>query len=582
MLLMKLMFNSVFSGVVLLAVAGSSFAEHMKLDGITVTATREDQSVLDQPVSIGFKSGEEVKLDKATTQKELLNSIAGVRITQTGSGIGHMTSIRLPTNTRPYYLFLQDSIPVQSSGFFNHNGLAYTNFSSAASVEVLKGAGTALYGSDAVAATVNVLSAPERDQLGLKTGVEGGSDGFRRFNLSGGTDLDETSTITAQGSHAQSDGWRDHSEYDRQEVAVKYINDLNEDNTIKLGFSANKTTAEMTGSLIGYDEFKNNTTSVGNIESALNSGLPIERKFDFARANVEWEHSVSDTLSLNSIVYLRRTRNRYTATWQDNLPYNDSQENTLGMLFKADMEFEAVKVISGLDFEYTKATREYIQRTTLDGVVAGKIYDYDVDYTAIAPYARLEFQLTEKLTLGGGLRFDYNSFEYTNNVADGQYATSSYARANSGIDPSYTHLSPKLDATYKFDDNHMTYARYANGFRIPQASTLYNLTTKNIDSSIDEETTNTYEIGYKFASEHHQFSSAVYLLTIDDTITRRDIAGNTIRFYENGGKTTHRGIELSLTSKWTAEFTSHIAHSFSKHNYSHDEIYNSNEQATPN
>jgi hypothetical protein len=29
--------------------------------------------------------------------------------------------------TSPYYLMLQDGIPVQSSGFFNHNGLAYTN-----------------------------------------------------------------------------------------------------------------------------------------------------------------------------------------------------------------------------------------------------------------------------------------------------------------------------------------------------------------------------------------------------------------------------------------------------------------------
>jgi len=147
---------------------------------------------------------------------------------------GERSEESVMTNTGPYYLFLQDSIPVQSSGFFNHNGLAYTNFTSAASVEVLKGAGTALYGSDAVAATINVLSAPERDQLGLKGGVSLGSDGFKEFSVSGGVDIDDTSTITGHASHAQSDGWRDHSDYDRQEVGVKYINDINDDNTIKL------------------------------------------------------------------------------------------------------------------------------------------------------------------------------------------------------------------------------------------------------------------------------------------------------------------------------------------------------------
>ena len=141
---MKSIFKPVLSGV-LLSAATASYAEHnVVFDDMTVTATRSAQSALDVPASISSKSGDEVTADKAVTQRELLNSIAGVRITQTGSNIGHMTSIRLPTSTKAHYLFLQDGVPLQSSGFFNHNGLAYSNFSSAGSVEELKGAGTAL------------------------------------------------------------------------------------------------------------------------------------------------------------------------------------------------------------------------------------------------------------------------------------------------------------------------------------------------------------------------------------------------------------------------------------------------------
>ena len=155
---MKSVFRSVLSGVCLLTVSAYGHAEDITFDDMTVTATRSERSALEVPASIASKSGNEVKADKAVTQRELLNSIAGVRITQTGSTIGHMTSIRLPTGTKAYYLFLQDGVPIQSSGFFNHNGLAFTNFSSAGSVEVLKGAGTALYGSDAVGGTINVIS----------------------------------------------------------------------------------------------------------------------------------------------------------------------------------------------------------------------------------------------------------------------------------------------------------------------------------------------------------------------------------------------------------------------------------------
>lgn len=566
------------------AMVNSYAAETISLEGMTVTGERDQQSIMDQPVSIGYKKEAEVALDSAVSQKELLNSIAGVRITQTGSSIGHMASIRLPTNTGPYYLYLQDSIPVQSSGFFNHNGLAYTNFSTSGSVEVLKGAGTALYGSDAVAATINVISAPERDQIGLKITTEAGSDGFGRVNAAGGVDIDESSTITAQASHAQADGWRDHTEYDRQEVAVKYIKDLNDSNTLKIGFSANKTVAEMAGDLVGYDAFKNQTTSVGNVQSAIDSGLDIVRKFDFARVNVEWNHDLSDTATLNSIAYVRSNRNRYVATWENNLPQNDSQENTFGMLFKASMEFGLLRNITGLDFEYTQASKEYTQLFDYvpsgfgSSVAAGKIYDYDVNYLAIAPYTRFEYLLTDKLKVGAGVRLDTNSFDYTNNLSDGQYAASSYSRASSDNDPNYSHISPKLDLTYQFNNAQMVYARYANGFRIPQASTLYSLKTDNISFSIDQEVTDTYEVGYKFVTDRYEFASAIYLLTIDDTIVRRENSAGD-RFYVNGDKTTHKGIELSLSSKLTDEFTSKIAYSYSKHEFDNDAVYGDNEQA---
>ena len=582
---MRLKIISTLVGASLVSVIMNSYAdETITLEGMTVTGERGQQSIVEQPVSIGYKKKAEVELDGVANQKELLNSISGVRITQTGSSIGHMASIRLPTNTGPYYLYLQDSIPVQSSGFFNHNGLAYTNFSSAGSVEVLKGAGTALYGSDAVAATINVISAPERDQIGLKMAAETGSDGFRRVQAAGGVDIDESSTITAQASHAQADGWRDHTEYDRQEVAVKYINDLNDSNTIKIGFSANKTVAEMAGDLVGYDAFKNQTTSVGNIQTALDSGIDIVRKFDFARANVEWNHAVSDTTTINSIAYVRSNRNRYVATWENNLPQNDSQENSVGLLLKADMDFGALRNITGLDIEYTQASKEYTQLFDYvpsgfgSAVAAGKIYDYDVNYLAIAPYTRFEYLFTEKLKVGAGVRFDTNSYDYTNNVADGQYAASSYLRANSDNDPNYSHISPKLDLTYQLNNSQMIYARYANGFRIPQASTLYSLKTNNISFSVDEEVTDTYEVGYKFVTERYEFASALYLLTIDDSIVQRQNSGGD-RYYENGGKTTHKGIELSLTSKLTDELTSKVAYSYSKHEFDNDTVYGDNEQA---
>jgi iron complex outermembrane receptor protein len=98
-----------------------------QLDTVTVTATRSEESVDKQPLSISKKSSSEIQLDQVGVQKDLLNSIAGVSIKQTGSVVGNTTAIRTPDTTLPYFLYLQDGIPVQSSGFFNHNALAYTD-----------------------------------------------------------------------------------------------------------------------------------------------------------------------------------------------------------------------------------------------------------------------------------------------------------------------------------------------------------------------------------------------------------------------------------------------------------------------
>jgi len=559
--------------------------EDSTLESITVTATRSSEKSTDVAASIDSKGQQEIELDAPTLQKELFNSIAGVRVTQTGSTIGHMTSIRMPTNTGPYYLFLQDGIPVQSSGFFNHNGLAYTNYSSAGSAEVLKGAGTALYGSDAVAATINVVSKKPigEKQFGLKT--ELGSDGFVRLGASAGGTMGEKTDLAVELSHAKSDGWRDHTAYNRDELSITHYYDVNDSNSFKTVLSANHSDAEMSGSLIGLDELMNNPTSVGDISSALKSDLEIKRKFDFARLSTEWTRDISDTTELSTIAYLRSNRNQYTATWERNLPHNDSKQKTLGLMFKANVEMNKHKIITGLDAEYTKSNLKYTQLFDYvpsgfgSSVATGTIYDYDVNYFAIAPYLRSEYALTDKLQIGAGLRYDTNSFDYTNKTEDGQYADSSYLRSSSDNDPTFNHLSPKLDISFKPTDNQLIYARYANGFRIPQASRLYSLRTNNIDFTLDPETTDTFEIGFKKATGKHELATSLYHMSIDDTIVRRENTDKD-RFYVNGDKTTHKGLELSLSSKLSSQFSTKLAYSYSKHEYDNDAVYGNNEQAS--
>ncbi len=566
-----------------LPVTASTLEDEVLLPAISVTATRAEEPVAQVPASIQRKGGDQIDLDAPSVQEGLFNSIPGVRVTQTGSTIGHMTSIRMPTNTGPYYLFLQDSIPVQSSGFFNHNGLAYTNYMSAGATEILKGAGTALYGSDAIAATINVLSVEPQQARGLTLRSDTGSDGFWRLSGQGGGILGEDGNLSANLVHQHSDGWREHTNNDRDELAVQHLWMPSDDTTLKTVFSYNRSVAEMAGSLIGRNALEHDRRSVGDIARTLDQGVGIERKFDFARLSTEWTDESRPGIRLNTIGYVRSNRNRYTATWQPSLPQNDSKTQTIGIMAKADIHSGKLHYIPGIDIEYTRDDEIYRQRFDFtptkygSPVAKGNIYDYQVDYHAIAPYLRIEYQPVPKVTIGGGLRYDLNGFDYTNRTDDGRYASSSFFRPADNNDPTFHHLSPKLDAAYQLTNDARIYARYANGFRIPQASRLYRLKTNNIGFSLDPETTDTFELGGKFRWLDQVADLAIYRMNIDDSIVRRENA-NKERFYVNAGRTIHYGLEAAFDSRWNDVLSSHIAYAYSQHRFDHDVKFGDNDQ----
>jgi len=124
---------------------------------VTVTGTRERVLVMETPSSVGVISGRDLRFTGPMHPQQLLGQVPGVAVAVT-NGEGHSTAIRQPFTTGPLYLYLEDGIATRATGFFNHNALYEVNLPGAGGVEVVRGPGTALYGSDAIGGIVNVLT----------------------------------------------------------------------------------------------------------------------------------------------------------------------------------------------------------------------------------------------------------------------------------------------------------------------------------------------------------------------------------------------------------------------------------------
>ena len=121
------------------AVAGASLpglfvsnvvcAQTTALPQVTVTGTREKSLLNETPAAVGAISGDTVRQDRPNHPAQIMSQIPGVAVAVT-NGEGHTTSIRHPFTTNPVYLFLEDGIPIRSTGFFNHKDRKSTRLNS--------------------------------------------------------------------------------------------------------------------------------------------------------------------------------------------------------------------------------------------------------------------------------------------------------------------------------------------------------------------------------------------------------------------------------------------------------------------
>jgi outer membrane receptor protein involved in Fe transport len=166
------------------AVAQTSTA----LDTIVVSGSRSETKLSETPVSIGAVSRAQWDADKPKSVGEIINRIPGVHWNDLGNE-QHSMGIRQPISTNAVYQYLEDGIPIRPLGVFNHNALNETNMNGSSGVEVVKGAASSLYGSNAVGGAVNFLT-----QRASRTPT--GYVGIRHDNTDGFTRVDSGASNT--------------------------------------------------------------------------------------------------------------------------------------------------------------------------------------------------------------------------------------------------------------------------------------------------------------------------------------------------------------------------------------------------
>jgi len=559
----------------LTTLAGIASATEVGLGNISVTGTREETPKAEIPATVDSVDEDAVEFVRPAHPAEIMGRIAGVHINVT-NGEGHATAIRHPITTGAVYLFLEDGIPTRSTGFFNHNALYETNLPQAAGVEVTKGPGTSLYGSDAIGGIVNVITRAAPLEPEAEINVELGEAGWRRFLGSAGMPAGDGG-VRGDINLTHTDGWRDGTEYDRQSANLRWDGYLG-GASLKALFSASNIDQQTAGtSRLSEDDYKNAPTK---------NYTPISyREVQAYRFSVDYEKEDTDSL-LSITPYIRSNSMEYMPNWSLGYDPNitETGHDSLGVQLKYRKDFPAnrTRLVVGTDIDYSPGSRlehsinpvknadgNYISYTVNEA-----IYDYDVTYFGLSPYLHVETSITEQARVTAGLRYDRMKYDYDNRMADGVLIVNPWesARTVSYNHPSdtsvdFSHLSPKLGLTYLFSENLNGFASYRRAFRAPSEGDIFR--PGKSDSSLDLEPVkvDSYEIGLRGRTGRLDYEVSVYhMIKTDDLVSYKDPVTDET-YTANAGETLHRGLEITAHAPLASNWKLGMSYSYSKHTY---------------
>ena len=512
--------------------AETHWASKSLINQVTVTATRRAALRGDQPGTLGIIRAAELIFLRADHVAEALNRVPGVNI-QRGSGQEHLTAIRSPVLTggagAGSFLYLADGVPLRAPGFANVNGLFEAHTELAHSIEVVRGPGSALYGSNAVHGLINVLT-PEPSH-GPERFIEGLWGRFGQGRLRGSfSEQFGRHGIYAGATLLHEDGFRAFSGLDQQKVSLRYDYVKGPTHVTALigGHNLNQETA---GFIRGPAAYKD------HILARSNPNGEAFRDTKALRAQLRWDQQVSPTLGLSVTPYGRWNEMDFLMHFLPGKALEENGHHSAGVQSALEWVPDGdVRLITGVDVEISQGfLKETQSLSSFGSFPQGVHYDYDVKAVVLAAFVHGEWQAAARLRLVGGVRFEHTTYEYDNNIAADTVGR--FMRPADRTDV-FRALNPKLGGVYDLASNAQIFVNVARGARAPQTTDLYRLQINQSVGTVREEKLDSFELGLRGDVFGGSFEVACFVMNKRNFFFR-DADG----FNVTNGKTRHVGVE---------------------------------------
>lgn len=564
------------------------------LQQLVVTANREAVLRTDAPVAISKLSSVIINDAKPVLITELINKVPGV-VMLNYNNEQHAMSIRQPMGKSPYFLYLEDGLPMRPMGVFNHNTLIEMNIFSISNIEVVKGPASSLYGPEAVGGAINFITHKGTAMPTAKLGVQADEWGYQRVQYAAGGTIGKKLGLYASGFEArQRDAWQNSSDYDKSSMSIRLDYSLSDRTKLNATFARNEYDSDMAGSVDSISFYNRDYSSTTDFTyrkvHSQRTRFTVSHQWNLANETsltLAYRDNYIEQIPTYGIRWMTGSstatveRNRNTsyskvALIQHHLKFNflGARLLTGGVVDLSPVNYWAYKIdlAAQLRPDGKSAERYTIVQERPDIFLS----NYVADLKNYAAYSQFEINPIERLKVTVGMRYDEMSFDYENFI-DGSIGSKSFHQ-----------VTPKIGATYDLLRDKGLYVNYSEGFSPPGLTSIFRKRTNPTPGNefyydLEPARFTNYEVGGWGAFFNGQVYAdvAVYqMLGRQELLSVRQPDNSTE--YQSAGKTLHRGIEYGITYKpaeqWLLRFGGtnaiHRFEDFNLSNRSTDEVRN--------
>ena len=342
------------------------YAQSNDLGTLTVSsATKSAQSIEDVTSNVDVITSIELEEKHISSVSDALNLISGISLTSNG-GLGKATSVNIRGFDSKRTLVLIDGIRYNDITGTSGAPFAHLMATDIERIEVVKGAQSGVWGADASAGVINIITKQPKNGLHGQLSTETGSFNTKkygallsykdeRFYTKASFQKLSTSGITSRALKDEDIKQYEDDNYDNETTTIKAGIKLNDENKIDISHTNIDAISQSDGSLtkqVGYETTTNDNFSTINYEN-------------------------TNDLATTTVIYNRSTFDREYTTPTSTTEY-DGNVNEYSIKTNIDYLNDTSFVIAGVDyktFEHTNSINEtYNNRICVNGGLSTNIY----------------------------------------------------------------------------------------------------------------------------------------------------------------------------------------------------------------